>query len=67
MGAGPSAITAWQLFLSVPMEGIQTRNEECATHASTADPAWRDGEKLEPDTAFRKGRRMTWAALIKCV
>ena len=24
-------------------------------------------EKLEPDTAFRKKCRMTWAALIKCV
>jgi hypothetical protein len=33
MGVGPSAITAWRLFLSVPMEGIQTRSEECATQA----------------------------------
>ena len=26
-----------------------------------------DWQKLEPDTAFMRKRRMTWAALIKCV
>jgi hypothetical protein len=38
-----------------------------ATGGVTPDAADEYWEKLEPDTAFRKKCRMTWAALIKCV